>query len=45
MNFYIGQSLVATSRFDHDLQAEIDRFNSQGTTTPAPGPGRNYFRK
>jgi predicted Zn-dependent peptidase len=45
LNFYIGQSLVATSRFDYDLQAEIDRFNSQGTAAPAPGTGPELFQE
>jgi predicted Zn-dependent peptidase len=45
LNFYIGQAQVGTSRFDHDLQAEFDRFQSQGATAPAPRAGPELFQE
>jgi hypothetical protein len=45
LNYYIGRAQVATSRFDHGLQSEIDRFHSQGTTPLAPKIGPEFFQE
>lgn len=44
MNFYVGKALVGTSRFDHDLQVEIDRFPVRGAA-PLPRPGPELFQE
>jgi predicted Zn-dependent peptidase len=46
VNFYIGRAQVETSRFNHDLQAEIDRFPVRGTPPPpSPRPGPDLFQE
>lgn len=45
LNHYIGQAQVGTSRFSHDLQAEIDRFHGQVTKGVAPRPGPELFQE
>jgi predicted Zn-dependent peptidase len=45
LNFYIGQAQVGTSRFDHDLQAEIDRFYGQAAAAPAPRVEPDLFQE
>jgi len=45
LNFYIGRSQVDTSRFDHDLQGEIDLFHGQLATALPPRPGPELFQE
>jgi predicted Zn-dependent peptidase len=44
LNFYIGRAQVGSSRFDYDLQGEIDRFQNQGTVAVAPRVGPELFQ-
>jgi hypothetical protein len=45
LNYYIGRAQVETSRFDYDLQAEIDRFHSQGVGSLAQPIGPQIFQE
>lgn len=45
LNHLIGQAQVASSRFDHDLQAEIDRFHGRGDQKAIPRPGPEIFQE
>jgi predicted Zn-dependent peptidase len=45
LNFYIGRSQVETSRFDYDLQGEIDRFHGQGAGSFASRIGAELFQE
>jgi predicted Zn-dependent peptidase len=46
VNFHMGRAQVETSRFDHELQAEIDRFPIRGTPPPlSPRPGPDLFQE
>lgn len=45
MNYYVGKALVATNHYDHDLQAEIDRFPVRGAAPPPPRPGPELFQE
>ena len=45
LNHYIGQAQVKTSRFSHELQAEIDRFHGQGTKGTMPRTGPELFQE
>ncbi len=44
LNYYVGKAMVETSRYDHGLQAEIDRFTERGTPPP-PRPGPELFQE
>lgn len=45
VNFYIGRAQVETSRFDYDLQGEIDRFHGQGAGSYASRIGSELFQE
>lgn len=45
LNHFIGQAQVASGRFDHDLQAEIDRFHGRGDQKAIPRPGPEMFQE
>jgi len=45
LNHTLGQAQVATSRFNHDLQAEIDRFHDPGETGQVPRPAAEMFQE
>lgn len=45
LNYYIGRAQVETSRFDYDLQGEIDRFHSQGVGSLALPIGPQLFQE
>ncbi len=46
VNFHIGRAQVETSRFNHDLQAEIDRFPVRGMPPPPSSrPGPDLFQE
>jgi predicted Zn-dependent peptidase len=45
LNFIIGQAQVETSRFDSDLQGEIDRFHSREKVSLAARIGPDLFQE
>jgi predicted Zn-dependent peptidase len=45
LNYHIGQAQVATNRFDHGLQDEIDRFFVKSTESQPLRPGPELFRE
>jgi len=45
LNFYIGRAQVDTSRFDHDLQGEINRFQGLGAGSYAARIGTELFQE
>lgn len=45
LNFYIGRAQVETSRYDHDLQGEIDGFHGQGAGSYAARIGSELFQE
>lgn len=45
LNFYIGRAQVETSRFDYDLQGEIDRFYARSAAVPPPRIGPELFQE
>jgi len=44
MNYFVGLAQVESSRFDHDLLAEIGRFQGQGASSSAPRIGPELFQ-
>ncbi|HEX7502695.1 MAG TPA: hypothetical protein VF451_04695, partial [Acidobacteriota bacterium] len=45
LNFYIGRAQVETSRYDHDLQGEIDHFHGQGAGSYTQWIGSELFQE
>jgi predicted Zn-dependent peptidase len=45
LNFHIGRAQVETSRYDHDLQGEIDRFHGQGARSFVQRIGPELFQE